>query len=132
MLYFNTVRDYTVCTVTRVKKNKTAIKIKNKVGANTNPCLTPILMGKSSDWFPQLRTLPSIFSCNSWMIIYTSTCPYVRGRTCRKKNFQTACQKQQPHRPFLRSRVPVRAWLYVQKKKIKNFQTTTQAVPSLS
>ena len=46
----------------------------------------------------------------------TSACPYVRGHTCKKKkkkNFQTGCQKQQPHRPFLRSRVSVRAWAYV-------------------
>jgi len=42
----------------------------------------------------------------------------VRARTCKKKtkkNFQTACQKQQPHRPSLRSRVPVRAWPYGKK-----------------
>ena len=42
-------------------------------------------------------------------------CPYVRGRTCKQnktKQFQTACQKHQPHRPFLRSHVPVRACPY--------------------
>ena len=55
--------------------------------------------------------------------------PYVQKNP---KNFQTACQKQQPHKPFLRSHVPVRAWPYVQKKTKKNFQTTTQSVPSLS
>ena len=44
--------------------------------------------------------------------------------SCKKKikNFQTASQKQQPHRPFLRSRVPVRAWPYVQKKTKKTFK----------
>ena len=46
----------------------------------------------------------------------------VRACTCvavsaKKKNFQTACQKQQPHRPFLCSRVAIRAWPYMQKIK---------------
>ena len=46
--------------------------------------------------------------------------PVLRSRVsvrAKRKNFQTVCQKQQPHRPFLRSRMSLRAWPYVQKKK---------------
>ena len=74
----------------------------------------------------------SLLICNG--LVRAHTCMAVRGK--KQKNFQTACQKQQPHRPFLRSHVPVRACPYMRgrtcKKNQKNFQTTTQAVPSLS
>ena len=53
----------------------------------------------------------------------------VRARTCvavrakKKKNFQSACQKQQPHRPFLRSRKRRLDWgivfIYKRAKEIK-------------
>ena len=43
------------------------------------------------------------------------TCVAVRAK--KTKNFQTVSQKQQPHRPFLRSRVAVRA-----KKNKKTFK----------
>ena len=59
---------------------------------------------------------------------HAHTCVAVRANPPKKKNnFKNACQKQ-PHRPFLRSRMPVRA-----KKKLSNRmpETTTQAVPLL-
>ena len=43
-------------------------------------------------------------------------CVAVRAK---KKNFQTACQKQQPHRPFLCSHMPVCA----KKQKLSNNHT---------
>ena len=51
-------------------------------------------------------------------IFFTDLLILVRGRMCKKKQKtfkpeQPNSQKQQPHRPFLRSRVPVRAWPYV-------------------
>ena len=54
-----------------------------------------------------------------WRWCWHNLCVLVRARTCvpvrekrktSKKDFQTASQKQQPHRPFLRSHVPIRAW----------------------
>ena len=76
---------------------------------------------KEIDWWND-AALGHICPC-----CYTSTCPYVRGHTCKKNKIQTASQKQ-PHVPFLRSCVPVCACPYVHgctckpKKKQKNFK----------
>ena len=80
--------------------------------------------------------------CGEGLVTNARTHPYVRVRKKKKKkNFQTTSKKQQPHRPFLRSRVPVRVWPYMRSRTCKKTKqlsnrvsetTTTQAVPSLS
>ena len=53
------------------------------------------------------------------MCVAVRTWQYVQ-----KKKIHTGCQKQQPHRPFLRSRMPVRAWLYVRGRTCKKKNST--------
>ena len=40
---------------------------------------------------------------HSYLVVHARTCVAVHAKKINN-NFQTACQKQQPHRPFLRSR----------------------------
>ena len=60
------------------------------------------------------QAVPSLLSARTCVTVHAW--PYVQTKKKKKKqkkNFQTTCQKQQPHRPFLRSRVPVCVWPYM-------------------
>ena len=55
---------------------------------------------KLSNRVPETTTTQAVLSFSR-----ARTCVAVHAKNKNKKNFQTASQKRQPHRPFLRSRV---------------------------
>ena len=87
---------------------------------------------KLSNRVPETTTtqaVPSLSRARTCVLVVAW--PYVGEKKEKNKYFKTACQKQ-PHRPFICSRVPVRAKKKLKKISNREPETTTQAVPSLS